>query len=86
LYKFDFLETTRKQLQEYSTHSTIQGLVYITDYRIGWFGRGFWILAVLLMITLGVYWNVVTYKNWKDKQVSYVWKLGKFVLKKIFSK
>jgi hypothetical protein len=69
--KYDFLETSSKVLQEYLANSTIQGLSYIFNYSMNWTGRGFWILAVFLMMTLGVYWNVVTFVNWKNEQVKH---------------
>ena len=67
---FDFLATNQKIFQEYSAYSTIQGLVYIFGIKISWFGKVFWISAVLLMMILGFYWSAVMYIDWKNNQVN----------------
>ena len=68
---YDILAANRKIFQEYFAYSTIQGLVYIFAIKISWFGRGFWILAFLLMMTLGTYLSAAMYVNWRSNQVDH---------------
>ena len=33
------------------------------------FGRSFWSITVLFMLSLGIYWCIQSYQDWKDKPV-----------------
>jgi hypothetical protein len=67
--EMDFLDLNKKILHEYFSNSTIQGLVYIFGLKMGLFGNFFWILAVILMLTLGIYWSTAMYVDWRINQV-----------------
>ena len=58
-----------KIIQEYSEHSTIQGLLYIFQTNQSQVGRIFWSLVIFAVIFLGAYWSVEAYSNWKANPV-----------------
>ncbi len=58
------LNVVSEILLDYTTYSSVQGLVYTTLSNQTTFGRLFWILALLLMFSLGCYWCICGYQNW----------------------
>ena len=58
-----------KRFKEFTEYTTTQGLVYIFSKDISSFGKTFWILAVTLMFSIGMFWTVEMYTNWDDQQV-----------------
>jgi hypothetical protein len=55
---------------DYTEYSTIQGLIYIFATYQTIIGRIFWTSVLLFMFSLGVYWCVQSYQDWKGNQVS----------------
>ena len=56
-------------LKEYTEYATIQGLVYLNLPNQTTFGKVIWALIVLLMLTLGMHWSILSYNNWQINQV-----------------
>jgi hypothetical protein len=54
---------------DYTEYSTIQGLIYIFATYQTIIGRIFWTTVLLFMFSLGIYWCVQSYQNWKGNQV-----------------
>ena len=55
--------------KEYTEYATIQGLAYIFSPHISVFGKAYWIISVLGMISAGMYWTVGIYTGWQYQQV-----------------
>jgi len=58
-----------RHLADYSEYSTIQGLVYIFQRRQTWFGRIFWIIIVLVMLSLGICTSIDAYNAWQQSPI-----------------
>ena len=56
-------------LKNYSEISTIQGIVYIFQSGQSVAGRLFWILVVVLMMSLAIFWSLQAYWEWQDSPV-----------------
>jgi hypothetical protein len=63
------VQSILKISQEYTEYATIQGLAYIFSKSISIFGKIYWILSVLGMISAGMYWTVGMYTGWHNHQV-----------------
>ncbi len=63
------VQSLLKISQEYTEYATIQGLAYIFSPHISVFGKIYWILSVLVMISVGMYWTVGMYTRWQEQQV-----------------
>jgi hypothetical protein len=62
-------DTAFNILREFCNYATIQGLVYIARKKITTFGRGYWISAVCLMFSFGLFVSVTLYMDWDEHQV-----------------
>ena len=56
-------------IQDYSESSTIQGVVYIFQKNQTLYGKVFWLLVILGMLSLGTLWSVWAYQDWIDNPV-----------------
>ncbi len=63
------VQSILKISQEYTEYATIQGLAYIFSPHISVFGKAYWIISVLGMISAGMYWTVGIYTGWQYQQV-----------------
>jgi len=70
-------------LKEYTGYATIQGLVYLNLPNQTTFGKVIWALIVLHMLTLGIYWSVLSYNSWQNNQVLTIIATTAFPVKKI---
>ena len=59
-----FGSSAAKIFLDYTVHSTIQGLIYLFISYQTKFGKAFWSLVLILMLTLGLYWCAQAYYNW----------------------
>jgi hypothetical protein len=58
-----------QKLKTYSEYSTIQGLGYIVYSKQTLLGKTFWIFAFLFMLSIGVFWSVQMFTDWRSNQV-----------------
>jgi len=63
------LNETLEIVQEFTQHSTIQGLESIFASTRTRSSRTFWSVIVLSMLALGISWSVKMYSDWDDDQV-----------------
>jgi hypothetical protein len=70
-------------IKEYTEYATIQGLVYLTLPNQTTFGKVIWASIVLLMMTMGIYWSILSYNNWQNNQVLTTIATTAFPVKKI---
>jgi hypothetical protein len=56
-------------VQDFSDYASIQGIVYIFFSYQTVVGRIFWMLVIILMLSLGIYWIMEAYTSWQDKPV-----------------
>ena len=70
-------------LKEYSEYSTIQGVVYIFQRNQTQFGKVFWSMVIIAMLTLGMYWSVSAYQDWQDNPVMTTIKTAALPIKEI---
>ena len=67
--KIDRFNETLKIVQEFTEHSTIQGLESIFASTQTRFSKTFWSVVVLSMLSLGIDWSVKMYSDWDSNQV-----------------
>ena len=56
-------------IRDYSEYSSVQGLLYIFQSHQTTVGKVFWILVVVLMLSLGAYWSIDAYNSWQNDPV-----------------
>jgi hypothetical protein len=56
-------------LKDYAEHASVQGLIYLTFPYQTLLGKAYWIFTLLFMLSLGIYWSVILYRDWRGQQV-----------------
>ena len=64
-----FVWTVFQKVHAFAEYSTIQGLGYIAFSKQTHFGKIFWIVAVLSMLSIGGLLSVQLYNDWQNNQV-----------------
>ena len=54
---------------DYTEYSSIQGLIYIFFSYQTMIGKFFWTSVLLFMLSLGLYWCIQAYQDWKNNPV-----------------
>ena len=58
-----------KNIEEYAAQSSIHGVGYIFDKKLGFVDRALWLVATLCAVTVAISMIISTYKNWQNDQV-----------------